>query len=132
LTLQRDELLSNLAFNFNLRRYTEVLKKGADFISIANFSADATSNPDCVFKNFLLKSNDKDLKELVDMVKAGTLKVPVDSVVDFKARPDAAPPFSTNHVSPSRLVIDSQPVTSAQPASSLTVSQSRQPVPPRH
>ena len=40
---------------------SKVLKKGADFISIANFSADATSNPDSVFKNFLLKSNDKDL-----------------------------------------------------------------------
>ena len=67
----------------------KVLKKGADFISIANFSADATSNPDSVFKNFLLKSNDKDLKELVDMVKAGTLKLPIDSVVDFKDVPAA-------------------------------------------
>lgn len=67
----------------------KVLKKGADFISVANFSADAAANKENTFKNFLLKSVDEDLAELVAMAKDGKLKLPVDSVMDFKDVPAA-------------------------------------------
>ena len=67
----------------------KVLKKGCDFISVANFGADVEANKDNNFKNFLLKSVDTDLAELVAMVKDGKLKLPVDSVVDFKDVPAA-------------------------------------------
>jgi len=50
------------------------------------------------------------LKELVGMVKAGALKMPVDSVVGFKAGP----------------------IMSAYIDTSLTVSQSCQHIPPHH
>jgi NADPH:quinone reductase-like Zn-dependent oxidoreductase len=66
-----------------------VLKKGCDFISVANFGPDMEANKENTFKNFLLKSVDSDLTELVGMVKAGALKLPVDSVMDFKDVPAA-------------------------------------------
>lgn len=68
---------------------SKVLKKGCDFISVANFGPDLEANKESVFKNFLLKSVDTDLAELVGLVKAGVLKLPVDSVVDFKDVPAA-------------------------------------------
>ena len=49
----------------------------------------AQANKENNFKNFLLKSVDADLAELVGMVKAGKLKLPVDSVMDFKDTPAA-------------------------------------------
>lgn len=67
----------------------KVLKKGCDFISVANFSADIDANKHNVFKNFLLKSIDTDLRDLVAMVKEGTLKVPIDSIVPFTDVPAA-------------------------------------------
>lgn len=67
----------------------KVLKQGCDFISVANFSADADANKTNVFKNFLLKSINCDLNELVAMVKEGKLKVPVDSIVPFTDVPAA-------------------------------------------
>lgn len=60
----------------------KILKKGGVFVSIANFG-DAKSTEDHLFKNFLLKSNTADLKELIRFVKEGKLKIPVDSVVPF-------------------------------------------------
>lgn len=68
---------------------SKVLKKGCDFISVANFGADVEANKENNFKNFLLKSVDADLAELVAMVKDGKLKLPVDSVMDFKDVPAA-------------------------------------------
>ena len=68
---------------------SKVLKKGGDFISVANFAADAAANESNVFKNFLLKSDGGDLSDLVAMVKAGKLTVPVDSVVTFADVPAA-------------------------------------------
>ncbi len=67
----------------------KVLKKGSDFISVANFGPDMEANKESKFKNFLLKSVDTDLAELVAMLKDGTLKVPVDSVVPFADVPAA-------------------------------------------
>ena len=58
------------------------------------------------------------------MVKAGALRLPVDSVMEFKAG-------SANHVSLSRHVIDSQPIMLAHPATSLTDSRSCQTISPR-
>ena len=67
----------------------KVLKKGGDFISVANFAADPAANEANVFKNFLLKSDGGDLTDLVAMVEAGKLTVPVDSVVPFADVPKA-------------------------------------------
>jgi NADPH:quinone reductase-like Zn-dependent oxidoreductase len=67
----------------------KVLKKGCDFISVANFAADVSANETNVFKNFLLKSDAGDLAELVQMVKDGKLLVTVDSVVPFSEAPAA-------------------------------------------
>ena len=67
----------------------KVLKKGGDFISVANFAADPAANEANVFKNFLLKSDGGDLTDLVAMVEAGKLTVAVDSVVPFADVPKA-------------------------------------------
>jgi predicted phage tail protein len=85
-----------------------VLKKGCDFISVANFGPDITANTESTFKNFLLKSVDADLAELVELVKAGKLKLPVDSVVDFKDVP-AALTKSLNSQNAGKLVIKINP-----------------------
>ena len=68
---------------------SKVLRKGCDFISVANFGADVESNKTNNFKNFLLKSNAPDLAELVGLVKEDKLKLPVDLVMDFKDVPAA-------------------------------------------
>ena len=67
----------------------KVLKKGCDFISVANFGADFGKNKTNVFKNFLLKSDAADLSELIEMVSDGKLTVPIDSVVPFTDVPAA-------------------------------------------
>ena len=65
-------------------RAPKVLKKGAPFVSIANFDPTAKSSDDVRFAIFLLKSSAKDLKAMTDMVEAGSLKVHVDKVYDMK------------------------------------------------
>lgn len=60
----------------------KVLKKGGNFVTIANFG-EAKSTEDHSFKVFPIKSNSDDLKKLIALVKAGKLKVPVDSIVPF-------------------------------------------------
>mmetsp|Transcript_213 Transcript_213/g.319 ORF Transcript_213/g.319 Transcript_213/m.319 type:complete len:359 (-) Transcript_213:79-1155(-) len=67
----------------------KVLKDGCDFISVANFTADPAANPKNVFKNYLLKSINTDLDELVALVKGDKLKCPIDSVVPFSDVPAA-------------------------------------------
>lgn len=84
---------------------SKVLKKGGDFISVANFAADAAANESNVFKNFLLKSDGGDLRDLVAMVKAGKLTVPVDSVVPFADVP-AALAKSLAQANAGKIVID--------------------------
>jgi len=64
----------------------KVLKKGGEFVSVANFG-DAATTDACVFKNFLLKSDAADLTVLMGMVKDGKLKLPIDSVVEFSDVP---------------------------------------------
>lgn len=66
----------------------KVLKKGGEFISVANFG-EAASTDDHTFKVFLLKSNAADLDVLMGMVRDGKLKCPVDSVVEFADVPAA-------------------------------------------
>ena len=83
----------------------KVLKKGSDFISVANFAADAAANESNVFKNFLLKSDGGDLGDLVAMVKAGKLTVPVDSVVPFADVP-AALAKSSAQANAGKIVVD--------------------------
>lgn len=83
----------------------KVLKKGSDFISVANFAADAAANESNVFKNFLLKSDGGDLRDLVAMVKAGKLTVPVDSVVPFADVP-AALAKSSAQANAGKIVVD--------------------------
>jgi NADPH:quinone reductase-like Zn-dependent oxidoreductase len=83
----------------------KVLKKGGDFISVANFAADAAANESNVFKNFLLKSDGGDLRDLVAMVKAGKLTVPVDSVVPFADVP-AALAKSSAQANAGKIVVD--------------------------
>jgi NADPH:quinone reductase-like Zn-dependent oxidoreductase len=83
----------------------KVLKKGSDFISVANFAADAAANESNVFKNFLLKSDGGDLSDLVAMVKAGKLTVPVDSVVPFADVP-AALAKSSAQANAGKIVVD--------------------------
>jgi len=68
---------------------SNVLKESSDFISIANFGADLSCNTKNNFKNFLVKSDGTDLKELVDLVKDGKLHCPIDSIVPFSAVPSA-------------------------------------------
>ena len=84
---------------------SKVLKKGGDFISVANFAADAAANESNVFKNFLLKSDGGDLRDLVAMVKAGKLTVPVDSVVPFADVP-AALAKSLAQANAGKIVVD--------------------------
>jgi NADPH:quinone reductase-like Zn-dependent oxidoreductase len=67
----------------------KVLKKGGLFLSIANFAADPAANEACVFKNFLLKSDGKDLADLVAMVEQGKLKVTFDSTMKMADAPAA-------------------------------------------
>ena len=81
------------------------MKKGGDFISVANFAADAAANESNVFKNFLLKSDGGDLRDLVAMVKAGKLTVPVDSVVPFADVP-AALARSLAQANAGKIVVD--------------------------
>eukprot|EP00933_Yihiella_yeosuensis_P067831 TRINITY_DN7292_c0_g1_i1.p1 TRINITY_DN7292_c0_g1~~TRINITY_DN7292_c0_g1_i1.p1 ORF type:complete len:351 (-),score=100.67 TRINITY_DN7292_c0_g1_i1:145-1197(-) len=66
---------------------SKVLKKGGDFVSIANFGENAPSDV-CKFKLFLLKSNTADLDKLVTLVKEGKVTVPVDCVVPFDKVPE--------------------------------------------
>ena len=66
-----------------------MLKKGAAFVSVANFAADPAANESNAFKNFLVKSDGGNLAELVAMVEAGEVTVPVDSVVPFADVPAA-------------------------------------------
>jgi len=65
---------------------SKVLRKGGQFISISNFGENAPCDT-CTFQNFLLKSNKADLDVLVDMVKAGKLRLPVDSTVPMSEVP---------------------------------------------
>ena len=76
-----------------------------DFISVANFAADPAANEANVFKNFLLKSDGGDLSDLVAMVKAGKLTVPVDSVVPFADVP-AALAKSSAQANAGKIVVD--------------------------
>jgi NADPH:quinone reductase-like Zn-dependent oxidoreductase len=77
----------------------KVLKKGGLFLSIANFDADPAANGACVFKNFLLKSDGKDLADLVAMVEQKTLKVTIDSTVKMADAPSAlAKSFKSENV----------------------------------
>ena len=71
------------------RNAAAVLKKGAAFVSVANFAADPAANESNAFKNFLVKSDGGNLAELVAMVEAGEVTVPVDSVVPFADVPAA-------------------------------------------
>ena len=87
------------------RNAAKVLKKGCAFISVANFAADAAANEANVFKNFLLKSDGGDLADLVAMVEAGKLTVPVDSVVPFAEVP-AALAKSSAQANAGKIVVD--------------------------
>jgi len=69
---------------------SKVLKTSADFISVANFSPDATANAENNFKNYLIKSvGTPDLKELMDFVESGKLICSIDSIVPFANVPEA-------------------------------------------
>ena len=67
----------------------KVLKKGGVFVSIANFDPSSKSTDQARFANYLLKSDSKDLKAMVDMVEKGHLVVPIDSEYDFVDTPKA-------------------------------------------
>jgi len=66
-----------------------VLKKGADFVTVANFTTQPSPEDMVNFKLFLLKATATDLDKLVAMVAEGTLKVPIDTVYEFKDVKDA-------------------------------------------
>lgn len=60
----------------------KVLKKGGQFVSIANFG-DVKSTEDHAFKVFLVQSNAEDLNKLIQFVLDKKVTVPVDSVTPF-------------------------------------------------
>lgn len=67
---------------------SKILRKGGQFVSIANFSG-PSSTADHSFKVFLAKSSGQDLRECVKFVVENKLKVPVDSVTPFDKVPEA-------------------------------------------
>lgn len=84
-----DLILDAVGSEDDWKKAAGVLKAGHDFISIANFATQAAADDKVNFKNFLLKSIAADLDVLVAMVEKGTLKVPIDTVYDFKDVPAA-------------------------------------------
>jgi len=67
---------------------SKVLKKGAKFVSIANFTSPA-STKDHKFQIFLVKSTVEDLNKLVALANDGKLRVLSDSKVKFEDVPAA-------------------------------------------
>lgn len=65
----------------------KVLKKGGQFVSIANFG-DTKSTEDHLFKVFLIQSNARDLDALIKLVQDKKLSVPVDSITPFDKVPE--------------------------------------------
>ena len=100
-----DMIFDTVGSQDDWKNAAKVLKKGCDFISVANFGPDATANETNVFKNFLLKSNTADLNDLVRMVSDGKLKVPIDSVVPMSDVP-AALTKSLSSANAGKIIID--------------------------
>jgi NADPH:quinone reductase-like Zn-dependent oxidoreductase len=66
-----------------------VLKKGSDFITVANFTTQPSVGDVVNFKVFLIQSKTSDLDKLVAMVNGGKLKVRIDTVHELKDVPKA-------------------------------------------
>lgn len=66
-----------------------VLKKGADYVTVANFTSQPSPDDVVKFKLFLLKSIATDLDKLIAMVATGMLTVAIDTVYEFKDVKDA-------------------------------------------
>ena len=84
-----DMIYDTVGDDADFAKAPKVLKKGADFISIANFNPETTSTDDVRFAVFLLKSDASDLATLVKMVQDGSLKVYADTVYSFDDVPAA-------------------------------------------
>ena len=68
----------------DLAKANKVLKKGGDFVSIANFNPESKSTDEVRFAVFLIKSTGAELSKLVQLADEGKLQVPVDSTVAFE------------------------------------------------
>ncbi|CAE7037148.1 unnamed protein product [Symbiodinium sp. CCMP2592] len=66
---------------------SKVLKEGGLFVSLANFAGKSTERH--LFKTIAKKNNAEDLAKLVQLVKDGKLKVPMDAVFPFSDVPGA-------------------------------------------
>lgn len=61
----------------------KVLKQGGLFVSIANFTMDGKCDG-IRYEGMLLRSNAEDLQNIYGMVERGELKIPIDSLFQFK------------------------------------------------
>lgn len=84
-----DLIFDTVGLDEDLAKADKVLKKGGDFVSIANFNPESKSTDEVRFAVFLIKSTGAELSKLVQLADEGKLQVPVDSTVAFEDVPAA-------------------------------------------